>query len=466
MKAIGRNVTALSLLIVGIGAFVCLTFGLVFLKLSPIVVGGLVLGGAVLAISAYRPYLGVHVMLGLMYFEGATFRVSEGITFTKVMGGLITVGWLLNTLTQRRLRDVFNLQGVVVSAYLAWCAFSATNALDTTVATGRLMTYVLLGLSMMMIGSVVDTPVKLRNFLFATACWTILTAMIALAMYYAGATPVATGLTGNRNLLATYINVGAIATLLVYPLVGGVLSRLILMLGVPALLLALALTLSRTGLIVMAVTILNVWYRLARERGFLVLLGSTLACVALIFFLPGEFWSRASTILPSIERQEDTFGMRVRLWQTGVRLVEDYPLLGTGPGNFPLGSTRYASGGIAGEHLNSHNAYVGTAAETGLPGLALFVGVLLSAMFGARRAAAAARQVGRTDLALLGVTVETMLLALMLSGITGNVEGIKVTWIGLGMCVSFIGITRRALAFEVAGVAMAADAGVPEAHAT
>ncbi|HET8945678.1 MAG TPA: O-antigen ligase family protein [Candidatus Polarisedimenticolia bacterium] len=466
MNAIGRNLTGMSVGIVGIGAFIVLTFGLVFLKLSPILIATLLIGGGILAISTFRPYLGVHVMLGLMYFEEARFRVTEDVTFTKVMGALITVGWLVNTLTQKRLRDVFTLQGVLVSAYLAWCAFSAANALDTDMATNRLMTYVLLALSMMAIGSVVDSPLRLRNLLFATALWTIVTAVIALAMYYMGLTPVASGLTGNRNLLATYINVGAVAALLVYPLLRAVLPRLFLLVGIPTLLLALALTLSRTGLIVMAISILTVWYRLARERGFLVLLGSTLACVALLFFLPGAFWTRASTILPSIERQEDTFGMRVRLWETGIRLVEDYPLLGTGPGNFPLGSARYASGVIAGLHLNSHNAYVGTAAETGLPGFALFVAVLFSAMVGARRSAAAARQAGRTDLGLLGVTVETMLLALMLSAITGNAEASKILWIGLGMCVAFIGIVRRTLAVEVARVETAADPGLPEVQAT
>jgi O-antigen ligase len=239
-----------------------------------------------------------------------------------------------------------------------------------------------------------------------------------------------------------------IAALLVYKLIQGVVPRLVLMVGVPVLLLTLALTLSRTGLIVLVITILSVWYRLARERGFMVLLGSTLACLALVVVLPGEFWQRAGTILPSIEGQEDTFGIRVRLWMIGARIIEDNPFLGVGPGNFIHASNRYAAAGVSGYRLNAHNTYVGTAAETGLVGLALLLAVIVSAMVGARRVVRAARQAGRSDLALAGVTVETMMLALMLSGLTGNIEGTKILWIGLGMCVAFVGVARKSLAEE------------------
>jgi O-antigen ligase len=464
MIAIGRNVTGLALGLLGIGAFVFLAIGLVFLKLSPIVIGALIAGGAVVVVSAFRPYLGIHVMLGLLYFEGA-IKVTEDVTFTKVLGGLIAAGWLANNLIQRRARDVLNPQTVLVCVYLAWCAISAAHAFDPDAAMTQVVTYVLLALSMMMIGSVLDTPQRLRNFIFAIACWTIFTSVIALGMYYAGMTPYAVGWS-NRNLLAMYINVGAIAALLLYPLMQGLLARLVVMIGVPVLLLTLALTLSRTGLIVMAVTILSVWYRLARERGFLVLFGTALACVALVFLLPGQFWERANTILPAIERQEDTFGMRVRVWQTGLRLIEDHPFLGVGPANFVQVSTRYNPVGVLGRHLNSHNTYVGTAAETGLIGMALFLVVVIGATVSVRRAVHAARLAGRDDLALMGVNAETMILAIMLTSITMDTQGHKILWIGLGICVGFVAIVRTSLAHASPSVVPAAGEAVPEAATT
>ena len=464
MIAIGRNLTGLTLGILGMGSFVALAFGLVFLKLSPVLVGGLLFGGALVAVSAYRPYLGLHVMLGLAFFEGI-LRVGD-VTFTKVMGGLIMAGWLANSLAQRRIREMFNAQVVAMLAFLAWCAVCVPRAVDSTLATRGLVTYSLLGLSMMMIGAVVDTPERLVRLVFAQAGWTIVASVIALVMYYGGITHVAQGVAGNRNQLAMYINMAVIAALLVYTLIRGTVPRLIILAGVPVLLLALGLTLSRTGLIVMGVTLGSVWYRLARERGFLILLGSTLACVTLFFFLPGKFWARAGTILPSIERQDDTFGMRVRLWETGLRLVEDRPLTGVGPGNFALASARYAEAGMAGMHLNTHNAYVGVAAEEGLPGLALFLTVFLSAMIGVRRGIRAARAAGRTDLALVGITVETMVIAALLTGITMNIEGLKLTWIGLGMCVAFSAIVRKTVAREAPAAFPATPATAVEAGAT
>jgi putative inorganic carbon (HCO3(-)) transporter len=262
-------------------------------------------------------------------------------------------------------------------------------------------------------------------------------------------TPVASGIVGNRNQLATYINMGVIAALLMYPLIQGAVPRLLLMAGVPILLLTLALTLSRTGLIVLLVTLFFVWYRLARERGFLVLLGSTLACLTLVFFLPGDFWQRAGTIVPSIERQENTFGKRVDLWQVGLRVIQDHPVLGVGPGNFILASARYAEGGLTGQRLNSHNTFVGTAAESGLIGMALFLSVVVSAIVATRRGVRIARQAGERALALMGITAETMIWAVMMSGITGNVEALKVLWIGLGMCVAFVSVVDSTLGREV-----------------
>ena len=464
MIAIGRNLTGLSLAVLGLGTFTVLAFGLVFLKLSPILVGGLLFGGALVAVSAARPYLGLHVMMGLVFFE-SMLRMGD-VTFTKAMGGLIMAGWLANALAQRRVRGMFNLQAVVMLAFLAWCAVAVPRAVIPGLAVRGLVTYSLLGLSMMMIASVVDSPERLIRLVFAQAAWTIVASIIALVMYYGGITHVAQGVAGNRNQLAMYINMAVIAALLVYPLMRSALPRAVVLAGVPVLLLALGLTLSRTGLIVMGVTLASVWYRLARERGFLILLGSTLACVTLVFFLPSKFWERAATIAPSIERREDTFGMRVRIWETGLRLIEDSPLVGVGPANFTVASARYSEAGLAGMHLNTHNAYVGVASETGLPGLALFLGVIVSAMVGVRRGIRAARQAGHGELALVGITLETMLFAAVLSGITMNVEVLKLTWIALGMCVAYAGIVRSMLAHDARAAVPAAPAEAVEAEAT
>jgi len=329
------------------------------------------------------------------------------------------------------------------------------------------MSYALLGLIMIMVGSVADTPERLDRLVAAFACWTIVACAIALGMYYTGATKVAVGLIGNRNALALYINMAVIGALLAYSRIRGAVPRLIILIGVPILLLTLALTLSRTGLVVMVVALVSVWYRLARERGFLMLLGSTLACAVIVFFLPSAFWKRAETILPSIERREDTFGTRVRLWETGFRLIQDKPLLGVGPGNFILASARYAESGMAAERLNTHNVYVGVAVESGLVGLALYLAIILSAFGGVHRAIRAARRVGRSDLALAGITVETMMLAAMLNGLTQNVENLKLTWIGFGMCVALIAVVRTTLIHERATVVREAGGeGVPEVAAT
>jgi O-antigen ligase len=122
--------------------------------------------------------------------------------------------------------------------------------------------------------------------------------------------------------------------------------------------------------------------------------------------------------------------------------------------------------GVLGRHLNSHNTYVGTAAETGLIGMALFLVVVIGATVSVRRAVHAARLAGRDDLALMGVNAETMILAIMLTSITMDTQGHKILWIGLGICVGFVAIVRTSLAHASPSVVPAAGEAVPEAATT
>src|SRR3989304_5970566 len=93
-------------------------------------------------------------------------------------------------------------------------------------------------------------------------------------MYYLGMTPTASGLVGNRNLLATYINVAIVCAYLLHQETRDGARRIVLAACLPILFLGLALTFSRAGLIVLVFALVLVWYRAARQRKFLLLVGS------------------------------------------------------------------------------------------------------------------------------------------------------------------------------------------------
>lgn len=444
MKTIGRSTSGLVLGIAGLVAVLGLAFGLVFLKLSPLIILVLLLGAGMVAVSAFRPYVGVHVILALLFLEGISLP-TEGLTAMRAFGALLLAGWLIQTLMLRQLHLRMEPQQLFVLGFLVWSGISALQSTTGEDTLSRISTYALLGITAVMVAAVVDTPERMTRLMTAQVLWTAVSALVALALYYSGTTIVAQGLLMNRNLLALYLNLGLAVAFLLYIVIPGGLPKFALLVTMPMLLLTLGLTLSRTGLVVMMATLLLVGYRLLRQRGLLILaMGGAAICI-LTFVLPDTFWTRAGTILPSIERQQDTFGMRVRLWEAGLRMVQDHPIFGIGPANFNMMVARYSRGAMATEQLDAHNAYVRVAAETGLPGLALFLGILASAAIATHRVVRAARAAGRLDLVLCGIMVETQMFVILCTGITMTVEAKKILWIVLGLGQAVVSMARREL---------------------
>src|SRR5439155_16791959 len=208
----------------------------------------------------------------------------------------------------------------------------------------RTFQYVQYALTTLMFGSVVDTPDRMRRVCWSFAIWATISTIVAVAMYYLGMTPTASGLLVNRNLLATYINIAIVCAYLLHQGMRAGFGRMFLITTLPVLFLGIGLTFSRGGLISLAVTLLLVWYRVARKGGILLLAGSIGMICLLTYVLPSTFWRRAESIVPAISRQQDTFGSRVKLWRAALRMVEDRPMFGVGPGNFVKAYPRYARG--------------------------------------------------------------------------------------------------------------------------
>lgn len=155
-------------------------------------------------------------------------------------------------------------------------------------------------------------------------------------------------------------------------------------------LLTLALTLSRGAWIGTAggVLLLLVLLPVARRR--LLVVTVPLAVLAMVV---GVFQSDRPEVQVLRERFA-TFGhvtanpydSRPQIWAEGVRETLDSPLLGQGPGQFPVVSTRSVSGAQTVSALHAHNVLLTTAAELGLPAAALVVGFTLSVLAAVRRA--------------------------------------------------------------------------------
>ncbi len=75
-----------------------------------------------------------------------------------------------------------------------------------------------------------------------------------------------------------------------------------------------------------------------------------------------------------------SFGYRLEYWYSSGLLISDAPLLGCGPGGFQSAYTRYKLPQASEEVADPHNFLIEVAATTGIPGLLLFAGLLVSSV--------------------------------------------------------------------------------------
>jgi O-antigen ligase len=443
MSTLSRDLSRPMMALTGLVYVALLAIALISWHLPPELVLALTIGAAGLMVMTLRPFVGIHAFMMVMYLA-EPIATESGITGMKVVGSVILAGWLFGAAARRRLNIPFNGMMAGMVLFVGWCWVCVMYAIDVPGALTRTLSFVQLCLSALMFSSIVDDVKRIRSVLGAIVLWTVVTSIVGIAFYYRGETNVAIGLVGNRNLLASYV-IGAVpCAYLLHRITRNALARLLMMISLPILFLTLALTLSRTGIIVMVATLLIIWYRVALERGVLVVGASLVVLLALGFILPDAFYKRLQTIAPSIEQERDTYGLRVRLWQVGLKMIEDRPITGVGPANFMQAHRRYAHGEeILEKELVAHNMYVGIAAEEGLVGLFLFGLTIVLGLRELHRARRVGERTGAREVALIAVAIEANLFMVLGVGLMGNLETMKYFWVFLGLTLSLGRVARR-----------------------
>jgi putative inorganic carbon (HCO3(-)) transporter len=76
--------------------------------------------------------------------------------------------------------------------------------------------------------------------------------------------------------------------------------------------------------------------------------------------------------------QQNPYDDRPRIWREALREISDRPLLGEGPDNFPIASTRSVSAASTVQADHAHDVVLTVAAESGLLGAAVLVGLTVA----------------------------------------------------------------------------------------
>jgi len=100
-----------------------------------------------------------------------------------------------------------------------------------------------------------------------------------------------------------------------------------------------------------------------------------LAILLIIITLAGRI-NLLGSIKQRITSPTGGFAISIRIiqWRHAINMIEDFPILGTGPNTYTHAISRYVT--PKDEGFYPHNAYLHMAAETGLLGLGAFLWVL------------------------------------------------------------------------------------------
>ncbi|MBI5668000.1 MAG: O-antigen ligase family protein [Chloroflexi bacterium] len=202
------------------------------------------------------------------------------------------------------------------------------------------------------------------------------------------------------------------------------------------LLYGIATTGSRTGVLIVAIGVFVILLAPTSKIRPQRIIMPGIVIFTIYFAVPSSYWdSLWNSIFPAIEEGSDTVGTRYELWATAMRMVEDKPITGVGINQFipnvlqysdPLSSTVVVTG--------AHSIYFSVIAETGVIGLALYAGMLVSSLIYALRAAFVLRE--NEQASLLAFTWFTALVIILVGGITKQDQYDKLLWFVLGACAA------------------------------
>jgi len=224
---------------------------------------------------------------------------------------------------------------------------------------------------------------RLRQMIFIQAASVAVIAVVSVikGRHTARLEGVLNGIYSNSNDLAFAI-VLALPFCLAFLLTAkGALRKTLWAVGMLWMCAALFLTASRAGFIDLVISgSICLWYAGVKGRRPKLIAGAAVVLVSLLLVLGGTLKARFMTVFgdvdPTVQSAYGSFEQRKLLYYESLEVLFTHPLLGLGPHSFA---------NYSGTWREVHNAYLEIGAETGLPGLALYLMFLGSAFGHLRR---------------------------------------------------------------------------------
>jgi O-antigen ligase len=394
-------------------------------------------------------------------FVGVLAYIYAAVTYGfPIVGPSIVIALL--GLTLERTRIVVPLFLVIFALFVAWAAAGYASSADpkTTVDQTIVLSKVLL--IVFVIVNVLRDGWRLRTFIiFFLACFAAYPARGTLINYFLA------GYTWFGRALWNFIygNSNDLAALTFFPLslaVGLALTekpgwiKKLSFAGVGVLPLIILLTQSRGALIALVVSALLFFLTHARGRRLRSLLAAGALAVVIIPFVPQSAWERfggmgALTSAKTINAAdpEGSAEARYNIWRVARVIISENGVSGIGLGAYPrahaIYSPRLGVPPAAIGFRDTHSTYLNTAAETGIPGLLLFLSMILTVVVSCERVRRRAKGTPRAEQLL---ALELGLLAFLVAGIFGSFAKLSFLYIQLAVMWAVADVARRELELD------------------
>ena len=298
---------------------------------------------------------------------------GTAITISKAAGALCLAAFVLDWYATRRTIK-FDMTHAILLALLAigllsslYAGLPASSLSTMTRYAGFVALYIVL------------TQFTAAEGVFARVAWALsvgcaVAGLLALRNFADGTTLLARPLYGDPNDLAYMLATTLPFTLWLTRQRGW--RRVAALCMIAVILPTLALTFSRGAWLAIAA---GVAWLVVRERRYrtVVVVAALIGAAPLVWFVTAHEQQVTTGLSAKSLAAGSNVTNRLAFYHVATELTDAHPVLGVGPGNFPLYLNEVGGGPSEAATFVVHNAYLEVAAELGLPALALFLTYLV-----------------------------------------------------------------------------------------
>ncbi len=389
------------------------------------------------------PYLGIVIILASLPLVDILPSFPEVSSVIPLLGGVTLVSFLINSLVLKKVKPDFRLQlpsALIPGLLFLFWTLSNFSAAITPAPDGRfwIFTYIQLWILAWLTSLLLKNSKQVHILMWGFFLAGVISASYAGAEGVVGLTVKTSvrseGLAVGVNSAARYFLIALMFAYFLLTQQKKKIVRLLITMGILILVYGVFVTVSRTGLLLLAAGIGLLLIQNLGTKNKIYIFILAFSSLILVWFLADNIVAIFQSISGSIFAGTDTVGIRYGLWQAGLRMWANNVITGVGIGQFSEVLPFYGWDLLRPRYLTlgPHNMYIAVLSETGLVGILFFLAMFaLSLYFLFQATHSEIPQVKE----LARAWIITLVLILM-AGITKQDQYDKLTWLVVGVSVA------------------------------